>query len=109
MSWEQARDALLALPGVQESTMMKTPCLRYKSEFLGMMFDREDALIIKVSAARVKQIIEDGHGIEFDFTSKQFKEWVLIPSEFEDDYLAYLTEALEYAKSKFGGTSKSSA
>lgn len=100
MSWDQARDALLAQPGVENSTMMKTPCLRYGSEFIGMMFDKEDALIIKVSPERVNQIIEDGRGMEFNYTKKRFKEWVLIPSEFEDDYLSYLTEALEYAKAK---------
>jgi hypothetical protein len=98
MSWEQARDTLLELPGVEMSTMMRTPCLRYKGEFLGMMFEQEDALIIKVSAKRVDELIDEGHGIEFDFTNKRFNEWVLIPTEFEDDYLSYLTEALEYAK-----------
>jgi hypothetical protein len=38
--------------------------------------------------------------MEFNFTKKKFKEWVLIPQEFEDDYEAYLKEALAYAKSK---------
>lgn len=29
MSYEQAIGAMLAIEGVEESTMMKTPCLRY--------------------------------------------------------------------------------
>lgn len=100
MSYEQAIDAMLAIDGVEESTMMKTPCLRYKGAFLGMMFDKEDALIIKVSPERVNQLIADGNGMEFNFTKKRFKEWVLIPLEFQDEYAAYMKEALLYAQGK---------
>jgi hypothetical protein len=88
--------------GVEESTMMGTPCLRYKGEFIGMMFDREDSLIVKVPAERVSEIIANGDGNEFNFTKKRFKEWVLIPSEFDEAYGAYLAEALAYAKTKKG-------
>lgn len=83
--------------GVEESTMMKSPCLRYKGNFMAMMFSKEDALIIKVSPERVNEIIEDGKGREFNFTKKRFKEWVLIPLDFEDDFEAFIDEALAYA------------
>lgn len=46
--------------GVEHSTMMKSPCLRYKGDFMAMMFDKEDALIIKVSPQRVNEIIAEG-------------------------------------------------
>lgn len=49
MSYERDLNASLAKDGVEESTMMKTPCLRYRGSVLAMMFDKEDALIIKVS------------------------------------------------------------
>lgn len=98
MSFEQAVSAMLALDGVEESTMMKTPCLRYKGSFLAMMFDKEDALIIKVSPERVNELVAQGVGAEFNFTKKRFKEWVLIPLEFQDDYEAYISEALTYAQ-----------
>lgn len=98
MSYEQAVSAMLTIEGVEESTMMKTPCLRYKGSFLGMMFDKEDALIVKVSPERVNELVSIGVGAEFNFTKKRFKEWVLIPLEFQDDYEAYLTEALVYAQ-----------
>ncbi len=100
MSYEQAVSAILAIDGVEESTMMKTPCLRYKGKFLAMMFDKEDALIIKVSPDRVNELVSRGVGAEFNFTKKRFKEWVLIPLEFQDDYEAYITEALSYAQKK---------
>lgn len=98
MSYEQAADALLAEEGVELSTMMKTPCLRYKGSFLAMMFDKQEALIIKVSPERVNALIAEGTGMEFNFTKKRFKEWVLIPLEFQDDYESYIREALAYAK-----------
>jgi len=86
--------------GVALSTMMKTPCLRYKGEFMAMFFEKEDALIIKVAAERVNQLIEQGRGMEFNFTKKRFKEWVLIPLEFEDEYENFIEESWQYAKNK---------
>lgn len=100
MSYEQAIRALLHEDGVEESTMMKTPCLRYRGDFMAMMFEKEDALIIKVSPERVNELIAEGNGMEFNFTKKRFKEWVLIPLEFQDEYEGYITEALTYAKNK---------
>jgi hypothetical protein len=100
MSYTDARDVLLREAGVEQSTMMGTPCLRYSGQFMAMLFDRQDALIIKVAPARVDELIASGKGLEFNFTKKRFREWVLIPIEFEDCYEAYLREALAYAKSK---------
>lgn len=98
MSYEQAISAMLTNDGVEESTMMKTPCLRYKGAFLTMMFDKEEALIIKVSPERVNDLIADGRGMEFNFTKNRFREWVLIPLEFQDEYTAFMNEALLYAQ-----------
>ena len=100
MSYQTAVEELTKETGVEISTMMGTPCLRYKDAFMAMMFDKEDALIIKVSPERVNDLIAEGSGREFNFTKKKFKEWVLISKEFEADYIAYLREALDYAKSK---------
>jgi len=65
-----------------------------------MMFEKEAALIIKVSPERVNELIAEGKGREFNFTKKRFKEWVLIPIEYEDDYESYIYESLEHAKGK---------
>lgn len=100
MSYQQAANAILLEDGVELSTMMKTPCLRYRGNFLAMMFEKEDAMIIKVAPERVNDLISSGMGMEFNFTKKRFKEWVLIPLEFQDDYTQYITEALNYAKQK---------
>ena len=68
--------------GVESSTMMGSPCLRYRGKFISMMFDKQDALIIKVSPNSVIELLESSAGLEFNFTGKRFKERVLIPSEF---------------------------
>ena len=91
---------MLKEDGVEESTMMKTPCLRYKGSFMAMLFEKEEALIIKVSPQRVDQLINEGKGKEFNFTKKRFKEWVLIPFIYEDDFESYIFESLEYAMGK---------
>lgn len=89
--------------GMELSTMMGTPCLRYKGDFVSMYFDKEDSLIVKVSPERVNEIIENGEGNEFNYTKKRFKEWVLIPTEFEETFEGYIAEAIAYVQIKAKG------
>ena len=100
MNYEQAKERLLDEEGVEESTMMGTACLRYKKAFLGMMFERENSLIVKLPAERVNELIAEGVGREFNFTKKRFKEWVLISRDSEEVYELYLREALEFARGR---------
>ena len=100
MNYDVTATSITQEEGVEQSTMMKTPCLRYRGGFMTMMLEKEDALIIKVSAERVAQIIMEGKGREFSFTKKRFKEWVLIPLDYKDDYEAYIYEALIFAREK---------
>ncbi len=100
MSYNEAVAKILRRKGVERSTMMKTPCLRYNGEFIAMMFEKEDSLIIKVSPERVNEIIDEGKGNEFNFTKKRFKEWVLIPLDMEDEYESFILESLAYAKNR---------
>jgi hypothetical protein len=98
MSYNLATSNILLEDGVEMSTMMNSPCLRYKGAFIASMFEKEDCLIIKVSSERVNELIDEGKGMEFNFTRKRFKEWVLIPLEFKEEYESFLHEALDYAK-----------
>ena len=100
MNYEQAKERLLDEEGVEESTMMGTACLRYKMAFLGMMFEKEDSLIVKLPAERVNELIAEGVGREFNFTKKRFKEWVLISRDSEEVYELYLRETLEFARGR---------
>ncbi|MGB0629203.1 MAG: hypothetical protein ACPGRZ_00785 [Alphaproteobacteria bacterium] len=86
--------------GVAISTMMKSPCLRYEGDFFAMDSEKMDALIVKLSPDRVDELIAGGEGLEFNFTKKKFREWVLIPRGREDTYEGFFREALAYSKSK---------
>jgi hypothetical protein len=99
MLYDEVVEKIIKEVGVEQSTMMKTPCLRYKNDFMAMMFEKEKALIIKVSPQRVDELIAEGTGLAFNFTGKRFKEWVLVPLEFEHKYEAFIYETLSYAKS----------
>lgn len=100
MSYDLTTSPILQEDGVELSTMMKSPCLRYKGAFMASMFEKEDCLIIKVLPERVNELIEDGIGMEFNFTKNKFREWVLIPSDYDEEYESFLNEALDYAKQK---------
>lgn len=100
MSYVEAADKLLKLEGVQFSTVMNHSCLRYKTDFFAMMFKRWDCLVIKLSADRVNELIDTGIGKPFDITGKKFREWIMIPLDFESDFESYMTEALEFAESE---------
>jgi hypothetical protein len=78
--------------------MMGTPCLRYRGDVIAMMFEKKGSFIIKVSDDCVNEIIENGKGNKFNFTKKKFKEWALIPSEFEKMYKGYVLEVLVYVR-----------
>ncbi|MEO9943889.1 MAG: hypothetical protein ABJD02_01005 [Paraglaciecola sp.] len=93
-------DQFITLDGVTESTMMGTSCLRYRDEFVAMYFEKEESLIVKLDSGRVTQLTNDGLANEFNFTRKRFKEWALIPLEHQGEYLAYVEEAIEFARSK---------
>ena len=95
MIYEEIADRLsLEEPGVAISTKMKSPCLRYQGDFFAMDSVKMDALIVKLSSERVDALIANGEGLEFNFTKKKFKEWVLIPRGQEDTYEGYIREAL---------------
>jgi len=100
VNYEQVVRKVLREDGVEESTMMKMPCLRFKGEFLAMMFDKEEALIIKVAPERVYELVAEGKGKEFNLTGKRFREWVMIPLDREEEYEALLYEGLAYARGK---------
>lgn len=80
--------------------MMGTHCLRYKGDFFTMWFDKANSLIVKLPAARVTELIESEEGNPFNFTKKQFKEWVLIPEDRHGDFEKLAREAFEFVRSK---------
>ena len=57
--WQLA-EPLMAKKGVEESTMMGFPCLRINGNFFAMVDEKRDALIVKLSADRVTDVIDEG-------------------------------------------------
>ena len=100
MTYQALTKKMARFQGVEESSMMGTHCLRYKGEFFTMWFDKAHSLIVKLPAARVTELIESGERNPFNFTRKQFKEWVLIPADRSGDFEKLAREALGYARSR---------
>lgn len=100
LTYEELMFKFIESHGAEESTMMGTPCLRYKGQFFAMMFEKEDALIVKLHEERVLDLIENKTGKEFNFTKKKFKEWVLIPKSNEAHYESLMLEALNFVAEK---------
>jgi hypothetical protein len=112
MIYEEIADRIsLEEDGVAISTMMKSPCLRYEGEFFAMdsakmdalIVKKMDALIVKLPPDRVDTLIASGEELEFNFTKKKFREWVMIPRGREDAYEGFIREALAYSRSRKAG------
>lgn len=63
---------------VVEGTMMGGRCLRVGKEFLALVGFKDAGLVVKLPAARVAELIEEGVGASFAPAGKVFKEWVSI-------------------------------
>jgi hypothetical protein len=73
--------------------MMGLPCLRVGGKFCAA-FDRSTGdLMVKLPAARVEQLIAAGEGGAVAPAGRRFREWVAIPPEAVDRWLALLSEA----------------
>lgn len=100
MTFDELAETVLPIEDVELSTMMRTPCIRYKGEFVSMMFDKKDSLIVKLPEERVHELVERGAANYFDFTSKRFKEWVLIPYGNEKMFEKLVKESIDYMRNK---------
>ena len=58
-------EPMYADPAVQRSTMMGLPCVRLDGRFFASLDRRTGALLVKLSAERVRQLIDAGHGQPF--------------------------------------------
>lgn len=89
-------EPLLARPGVTRSTMMGFPCVRVDGKFFASFDHKTGHLLVKVPAARVDQLVEQGDGVSFSPAGKRFREWVGIPLEDHARWPAMLEEALAF-------------
>lgn len=90
--WELAEQLMQHDPRVVESTMMGGRCLRVGKEFLALAGFKDAGLVVKLTPARVTELIEAGHGRPFAPAGKVFKAWVSVPEPDPDLWLQLLHE-----------------
>jgi hypothetical protein len=91
--WSLA-EPLLEQAGVTRSTMMGFPCLRLDGDFFASCDHRTGELVVKLDAARVGELIDEGKVEPFAPSGRPFREWAVIPMRRSRSWPALLDEAL---------------
>jgi hypothetical protein len=89
-------EPLLAAATVTRSTMMGLPCLRSSGRFFASFDRRTAALLVKLPAARVDQLIQSGAAEPFAPSGRRFREWASIDPCRSEIWPPLLHEALEF-------------
>src|SRR6185503_1629303 len=92
-------EPMYADPAVTRSTMMGLPCVRLDGRFFASLHRRTAALLVKLPATRVSQLIAAGHGEAFAPAGRVFREWVAIPRPDRKRWGSLLAEARDHATS----------
>lgn len=94
---------MYADPAVRRSTMMGLPCVRLHGRFFASLDHRTGALLVKLPAERVGQLIAAGVGEPFAPAGRTFREWVALPHPDRRQWRDLLTEARDHATGTDGG------
>jgi len=79
-------------PGDEAGRMLQSPGVKTGGKFYG--FTAGDDLIVKLPAARVRQLLDSGAGLPCSpRPGRPMREWVRIPSPDEESCVSYLSEA----------------
>jgi hypothetical protein len=87
---------LLTAATVTRSTMMGLPCLRASGRFFASFDRRNTALLVKLPAARVSELIESDEAAPFAPAGRAFREWASIGSGRSEIWPDLLHEALAF-------------
>jgi hypothetical protein len=90
-------EPMYADPAVCRSTMMGLPCVRLDGRFFASLDRRSGALLVRLPAQRVAQIIASGHGEAFAPAGRVFREWVAVPRPDRRRWRSLLAEARDHA------------
>ena len=88
-------EPLLAGAGVERSTMMGLPCLRLEGAFFASFDRRTGNLLVKLTEARVDELISARRAEPFAPAGRRFRAWAAIPDR--RHWTALLDEALAVA------------
>jgi hypothetical protein len=102
-------EPMYADPAVQRSTMMGRPCVRLDGRFFASLDRRTGALLVKLPAARVGELIADGVGEPFAPAGRVFRQWVAIGKPDRERWQRLLTEARDHAGPPGAGGQSSQA
>jgi hypothetical protein len=89
-------EPLLGAAAVTRSTMMGFPCLRVSGRFFASFDTRSGALVVKLSAARVHELIASGEAEPFAPAGRTFREWAAIDPARLEHWPSLLDEALAF-------------
>jgi hypothetical protein len=81
----------------ERGTIMGRACVRAGGAFVAMPHSHTGALVVKLSADRVRALIDDGVGEAFAPSGRVFSEWVSVPEPDESSWAAILDEAFVFA------------
>lgn len=105
--WSTA-DAFVQRGEAQPGTIMSHACLRSpeggkngEGEFVAMPYG--DALVVKLNADRVSELVEAGEGAAFNLTGRTFREWITIDAVDPERWRELIAEGLAIARAKTGG------
>lgn len=87
----------LQRPDVTRSTMMGLPCLRLSGRFFASLDRRTGDLVVKLPAARIAELLEQGVGSPFAPSGRVFREWVSIHPRHAALWTNLVDEAMEFA------------
>ncbi|MFD4422664.1 hypothetical protein ACFWN7_14345 [Agromyces sp. NPDC058484] len=76
--FEAIADDLVGRGLAEHGTMMGHPCLRVNGAFIAAAGHSGDELIVKLSAPRVRELVDEGIGQPFAPVGKVFREWVSV-------------------------------
>ena len=99
MTLEELKLSLPSDNNITIGTMMKAPCIRVNKNFLTMIDTKSGDLFLKLPEDRVNELIEQNIGEPFNFTKKQFKEWVIIPSVKSEKWIELCAEGYNFLNS----------
>jgi hypothetical protein len=101
--WELV-EPMYADPAVHRSSMMGLPCVRLHGRFFASLDRRSGALLVKLPAQRVGQLIAAGHGEPFAPAGRTFREWVALPRPDRRRWRSLLAEARDHAAGTGSGS-----
>lgn len=95
--WDVA-EPFLGSGRLVEGTMMGHQCLRSATTngFVATIERGSGSLVVKLSKARVTELVESGEGAPFAPAGKVFREWVALPDVDEERWAELLEESIEF-------------